>query len=81
VSPLWSKLVANWRTFIYTPYLARVEQEKLSFAIYEIEQMQLDWDRMKINAQLTIDHLDVSFMKIEFLSIEYSPCVGSTPSC
>jgi hypothetical protein len=57
---LWSKLAINWRDYIYTSLLLRVEQEKLSIAAYEIEQTQLDWERMKINAQLTLDHLDVS---------------------
>jgi len=59
-TPLWSKLVTNWREYIYTPFLLRVEQEKLSIAAYEIEQTQSDWDRMKTNAQLTLDHFDVS---------------------
>jgi hypothetical protein len=59
-TPLWSKLVTNWREYIYKPFLLRVEQEKLSIAAYEIEQTQSDWDRMKTNAQLTLDHFDVS---------------------
>jgi hypothetical protein len=59
-TPLWSKLVTNWREYIYMPFLLRVEQEKLSIAAYEIEQTQSDWDRMKTNAQLTLDHFNVS---------------------
>lgn len=34
-------------------------------AIYEIKQTQLEWERMKLNAQLTLDHLDVN-LKINF---------------
>lgn len=57
---LWSKLATNWREYIYTPFLLRVEQEKVSIAAYEIEQTQLDWERMKINAQEALDQLEVS---------------------
>jgi hypothetical protein len=63
MTPLWSKLATNWREYIYIPFLLRVEKEKLSIAAYEIEQTQLDWDRMKTNAHFTLDHLDVSSKK------------------
>lgn len=65
--PLWSKLKTNWRDYIYTPYLLRVDQEKFSMALYEIEQTQLDWDRMKMNGQLILDHLDVNFFREDFI--------------
>ncbi|CAF1601564.1 unnamed protein product [Rotaria magnacalcarata] len=57
---LWNKLLSNWRENVDAPRLLRVEQEKLSIAAYEIEQTQLDWQRMRANALLTLDKLDVS---------------------
>ena len=59
-TPLWSKLATNWREYIYTPSLLRVEKEKFSIAAYEIEQTKLDWERMKTNAHLIFDHLEVN---------------------
>jgi hypothetical protein len=60
IVPSWSKLVVNWREYMYTSFLLRVEKEKLSIATYEIEQTKLDWERMKNNAQLAFDHYEVS---------------------
>lgn len=59
IVPSWSKLVVNWREYMYTSFLLRVEKEKLSIAAYEIEQTKLDWERMKANSRLTYDHLEV----------------------
>lgn len=60
ISLLWSKLSTNWRRQVYSNRsLFRIEQEKLSIALYEIEQTQLDWDRMKSNARAVLDRLDV----------------------
>ena len=66
---MWSKLAADWREYIYSPYLRYVDQEQLSIAIYELEQMQLDWERMKINGDLTLNHLDESLQSIKFNEI------------
>ncbi|CAF1234388.1 unnamed protein product [Adineta steineri] len=57
--PSWSKLVTNWRSYMFEAYLLRVEQEKLSIAAYEIEQTKLDLERMNMNARLVLDHFYV----------------------
>ena len=44
---------------MYEAFLLRVEQEKLSIAAYEIEQTKLDWERMKVNAQISLEGYDV----------------------
>ncbi|CAF1940857.1 unnamed protein product [Rotaria magnacalcarata] len=62
---LWNKLLSNWRENVDAPRLLRVEQEKLSIAAYEIEQTQLDWQRMRANALLTLDKLDVTLRTTE----------------
>ncbi|CAF3477887.1 unnamed protein product [Rotaria socialis] len=56
---LWNKLLTNWHETVNAPRLLRVEQEKLSIAAYEIEQTQLDWQRMTTYALLALDRLDV----------------------
>ena len=61
---LWNKLSNNWRAAIYTPLLLRAEQEKILIARYEIEQMQLDWQRMKFHADITFNDLDVCLKTI-----------------
>ncbi len=65
--PSWSKLVANWREYMYTSFLLRVEKEKLSIATYEIEQTKLDWERMKNNAQLAFEHYEVSLENVLYM--------------
>ena len=64
---------------MYAPLLQRVEREKLDIAVYEIEQTQLDWDRMKTNAALTLDHLDVNFqrMRRRSFSLRIDVCLSS----
>ncbi|CAF0745918.1 unnamed protein product [Adineta ricciae] len=64
-APLWSKLVSNWREHMYEAFLLRVEQEKLSIAAYEIEQTKLDWERMKVNAQLSLEDYDVLLRSVQ----------------
>ncbi|UJR27742.1 hypothetical protein I4U23_009017 [Adineta vaga] len=64
-TPLWTKLVSNWRDYMYEAFLLRVEQEKLSIAAYEIKQTKLDWEKMKMNAQLSLEHYDVLLRAVQ----------------
>ncbi len=56
----WTKVSINFNEHLYTPDIQIIEQERLSIAAYEIEQTRLEWERMKTNAYLTLDDLDVS---------------------
>lgn len=72
---LWTRLSTNWRKQSLHPMLVQLEEEKLSIAIYETDQLQLDWDRMKGNARAVLDRLDVTpfsqciFNQFDFLSL------------
>ena len=63
-SLLWSRLSTNWRKQSFNSILVQLEQEKLSLAIYETDQLQLDWYRMKANARAVLDRLDVKLLPV-----------------
>jgi hypothetical protein len=56
----WTKVLINLNEHLCAPDIKIIEHERLSIATYEIEQTRLEWERMKANAILTLDDLNVS---------------------
>jgi hypothetical protein len=50
---------------MYTSYILRIAQERLSVAAYEAEQTRLDWKRMKANADAKLYNLEVNFIVLD----------------
>jgi hypothetical protein len=52
----WTKVSINCRD----SHILCIEQERLSIAAYEIQQTHLERERMKANAMVALDNLQVS---------------------
>ena len=64
---LWHKLFTKWHDTKKTQFHLLAEHDKLSIIADEIEHVQFDYKRMKINAGLALDRLDVSFEECDLL--------------
>lgn len=58
-NPFWSKLAAHRRESAHILLNAEIQEHKLSIAAYEVEQTELDWERMKTDAQQELEHSEV----------------------